>query len=93
MLAAVPTVVAIQLERPAVIPEISAAAGALLAVFGASDAALLDVVFGRSEPRGRLPVQLPRSMDEVRRGRPDVPRESSDPLFDYGDGLSLDPPR
>jgi len=93
LLAAVPTVVAIHLERPAVIPEISAAAGALLAVFGASDAALLDVVFGRSEPRGRLPVQLPRSMDEVRRGRPDVPRESSDPLFDYGDGLSLDPPR
>jgi len=93
LLAAVPTVVAIQLERPAVIPEISAAAGALLAVFGASDAALLDVVFGRSEPCGRLPVQLPRSMVEVRRGRPDVPRESSDPLFDYGDGLSLDRPQ
>jgi len=93
LLATVPTVVAIHLERPAVIPEISAAAGAVLAVFGASDAALLDVVFGRAEPRGRLPIQLPRSMDEVRRGRPDVPRESGDPLFDYGDGLSLDPPR
>ena len=97
LLAAVPTVVAIHLERPAVIPEISSAAGALLAVFGASDEALLDVVFGTAEPRGRLPVQLPRSMDDVRRGRPDVPRESADPLFDYGDGLSLhphlDPPR
>jgi beta-glucosidase len=93
LLAAVPTVVAIHLERPAVIPEISAAAGALLAVFGAGDEALLDVVFGRSDPRGRLPVQLLRSMDEVRLGRPDVPRESADPLFDYGDGLSLDPPR
>jgi beta-glucosidase len=93
LLATAPTVVAIHLERPAVIPEISAAAGAVLAVFGASDAALLDVVFGRAEPRGRLPIQLPRSMDEVRLGRPDVPRESDDPLFDYGDGLSLDPPR
>jgi beta-glucosidase len=93
LLAAVPTVVAIHLERPAVIPEISAAAGAVLAVFGASDAALLDVVFGRAAPMGRLPIQLPRSMDEVRLGRPDVPRESADPLFDYGDGLSLDPPR
>ena len=86
-----PTVVALHLERPAVIPEISEAACAVLAVFGAGDAALLDVVFGRAEPRGRLPVQLPRSMDEVRRGRPDVPRESQDPLFDYGDGLSLEP--
>jgi beta-glucosidase len=93
VLAAVPTVVAIHLERPAVIPEITEAAAAVLAVFGASDAALLDVVFGRAEPRGRLPVQLPRSMDEVRNGRPDVPWESADPLFDYGDGLSLDPPQ
>ena len=91
LLAAVPTVVAIHLERPAVIPEISAAAGALLAVYGASDTALLDVVFGSAEPRGRLPIQLPRSMDDVRRGRPDVPREAADPLFDYGDGLSLNP--
>ena len=86
-----PTVVAIHLERPAVMAEISAAASALLAVYGASDAALLDVVFGSAEPRGRLPIQLPRSMDEVRRGRPDVPRESADPLFDYGAGLSLNP--
>jgi beta-glucosidase len=92
LLSAVPTIVAIHLERPAVIPEISAAACAVLAVFGASDAALLDVVFGAAEPRGRLPIQLPRSMDDVRGGRPDVPRESADPLFDYGDGLSLDPP-
>ena len=91
LLAAVPTVVAIHLERPAVIPEIASAASAVLAVFGASDAALLDVVFGLAEPRGRLPIQLPQSMDDVRRGRPDVPRESADPLFDYGDGLSLDP--
>ncbi|HEX4291183.1 MAG TPA: glycoside hydrolase family 3 N-terminal domain-containing protein [Trebonia sp.] len=92
LLRAVPTVVAIHLERPAVIPEISSAAAAVLAVFGASDAAVLDVVFGAAEPKGRLPVQLPRSMDEVRRGRPDVPRESADPLFDYGDGLRLDLP-
>lgn len=91
LLRAVPTVVAIHLERPAVIPEISAAACAVLAVFGASDAAVLDVVFGAAEPKGRLPVQLPRSMDDVRGGRPDVPRESADPLFDYGDGLRLNP--
>jgi beta-glucosidase len=93
LLAAVPTVVAIHLERPAVIPEISEAACAVLAVFGASDAAVLDVVFGAAEPKGRLPIQLPRSMEDVRSGRPDVPRESADPLFDYGDGLSLDPAR
>jgi beta-glucosidase len=92
LLAAVPTVVALHVDRPAVIPEIAAAAGAVLAVFGASDAALLDVIFGRASPEGRLPVQLPRSMDQVIAGRPDVPREHGDPLFDFGAGLSLDPP-
>jgi beta-glucosidase len=93
LLTSVPTVMAIHLERPAVIPEISQAAAALLAVYGASDAALLDVVIGRVQPEGRLPVQLPRSMSDVLDGRPDVPRESQDPLFDFGDGLSLGPPR
>ena len=91
LLRSVPTVVALHLERPAVIPEIAEAAAALLAVYGASDAAVLDVIFGRAQSRGRLPVQLPRSMDEVRTGRPDVPRGSPNPLFDYDAGLTLGP--
>src|SRR5206468_3173801 len=45
LLNTVPTIVDIYLDRPAVIPEISAKAKGLLADFGASDAAVLDVVF------------------------------------------------
>ena len=45
-----PTVVVIHLDRPAVIPEIAAKCAALLADFGASDAALLDVIFGALRP-------------------------------------------
>ncbi len=89
LLAQVPTVVAIQLERPAVIPEIAQHAAALVACFGASDAALLDALSGRVAPQGRLPFQLPRSMAEVTAGRPDVPQESPNPLFPFGFGLSL----
>ncbi|MFF3505537.1 aldehyde dehydrogenase family protein [Streptomyces sp. NPDC003247] len=80
LLDAVPTVVAIHLERPAVVPEIADRSAALLASFGADDTALLDVVFGRARPEGQLPFQLPRSVEEVRAGRPDVPQESADPL-------------
>ncbi|MET8169040.1 glycoside hydrolase family 3 N-terminal domain-containing protein [Streptomyces sp. NPDC005329] len=87
LLDTVPTIVAIHLERPAVIPEIADRCTALLASFGADDSALLDVVFGRAQPEGRLPVQLPRSMEEVAAGRPDVPQESPDPLFPFGHGL------
>jgi beta-glucosidase len=81
-------VVDIYLDRAAVIPEIAAAAAALLADFGASDAAVLDVIFGRSAPSGRLPFELPSSMDAVRRQNPDVPRDSANPLFPFGYGLT-----
>jgi beta-glucosidase len=92
----VPTVVDISLDRAAVIPEIAAGAAALLADFGATDAALLDVVFGRTGPTGKLPFELPSSMEAVRAQLPDLPHDSRDPLFPYGHGLSYDeasPPR
>ncbi len=88
LLARAPTVVDIYLDRPAVIPEIAACSAALLANFGASDAALLDVVFGRAAPGGRLPFELPSSMAAVLRQHPDVPYDSEDPLFPFGHGLA-----
>ena len=69
-----PTIVDIYLDRPAVIPEIAQACAALLANFGASDAAVLDVIFGRFKPTATLPFELPFSMQAVREQHPDVPR-------------------
>ncbi|MFI6418741.1 glycoside hydrolase family 3 protein [Streptomyces sp. NPDC050842] len=89
LLAAVPTVVCVNLERPAVLPEIAERAAALIADFGASDEALLDVVFGRAKAEGRLPFELPRSMAAVEAARPDVPNDTADPVFAHGHGLSL----
>jgi beta-glucosidase len=83
----VPTIVDIYLDRAAVIPEIAAGAAALLADFGASDAVLVDIVFGRAEPSGMLPFELPSSMEAARTQRPDVPCDSADPLFAFGHGL------
>ncbi|MBT2544051.1 glycoside hydrolase family 3 C-terminal domain-containing protein [Streptomyces sp. ISL-44] len=85
----VPTLVCINLERAAVIPEIAARAAALIADYGASDAALLDVAFGRAVPEGRLPFELPRSMKAVEASRPDVPNDTENPVFAHGHGLSL----
>jgi beta-glucosidase len=86
----VPTVVDIYLDRAAVIPEIAQGAAAVLADFGATDAALLDVVFGRAAPSGALPFELPSSMESVLEQLPDVPHDSSDPLFPFGHGLSYE---
>ncbi|MGW0902864.1 glycoside hydrolase family 3 protein [Streptomyces sp. NPDC002853] len=89
LLDTVPTVVFLNLERAAVVPEIAERAAALLADFGASDEALLDVAFGRAQAQGRLPFELPRSMAAVDASRPDVPHDTADPLFPYGAGLDL----
>ncbi|HNB53686.1 MAG TPA: glycoside hydrolase family 3 N-terminal domain-containing protein, partial [Anaerolineales bacterium] len=88
LLAEVPTLVVLYLDRPAVIPEISAGARALLADFGASDAAVLDVLFGKARPAGKLPFELPSSMDAVRNQKADVPYDSENPLYPFGFGLS-----
>jgi beta-glucosidase len=88
LLQAVPTVVVLYLDRPAVIPEISDRAKALLAEYGASDTAVLDVVFGRACPEGKLPFELPRSMEAVRRQKADVPYDSENPLYRFGFGMS-----
>ncbi|MCA9919930.1 MAG: glycoside hydrolase family 3 C-terminal domain-containing protein [Anaerolineales bacterium] len=87
LLAKVPTIVVLYLDRPAVIPEISAAAQALLADFGASDTAVLNVIFGQAEPEGKLPFELPSSMEAVQAQRADVPQDSKDPLYPFGFGL------
>jgi len=83
----VPTVLVLYLERPAVIPELLEACEAVVAVFGVSDAAVLDILFGRARAEGRLPFELPSSMAAVREQLPDVPGDSRDPLFRAGHGL------
>jgi beta-glucosidase len=86
----VPTIVDIYLDRPAVIPEIAQQSAALLANFGASDAAVLDVIFGRFAPSGKLPFEMPASIEAVQRQKADVPYDSGDPLFPFGHGLTYD---
>jgi beta-glucosidase len=88
ILATVPTIVDIYLDRPAVIPEIASGSAALLASFGASDAAILDVICGRFAPSGALPFELPSSMETVRQQWSDVPSDSVNPLFPFGYGLT-----
>lgn len=83
----VPTIVDIYLDRPAVIPEIDTHAAALIGSFGANDAALCDIVFGKVAPTGTLPFELPSSMAAVKAQKEDLPYDSVDPLYTYGHGL------
>lgn len=87
--AAVPTVVDVLADRPAILEPIVHCAAAVTLNWGSSAAALLDVVTGAAAPQGRLPFDLPRSMAAVEASRPDVPFDTADPLFRFGHGLSL----
>ncbi len=86
--AAVPTIVTVYLDRPAILTPIRDRARALIANFGVSDAALLDVLSGRAKPQGKLPFEVPSSLEAVQAQRSDVPHDSARPLYSFRFGLS-----
>jgi beta-glucosidase len=86
--AVVPTIVTVYLDRPAILTPLKDKARALIANFGVSDAALIDVLVGRGRPEGKLPFELPSSMEAVRAQRSDVPHDSPRPLYPFGFGRS-----
>ena len=86
----VPTIFNIYLDRPAVIPDIAEASKAVIADYGANDKAACEVIFGNIGPKGKLPFELPSSMEAVANQMTDVPYDSKDPLYEYGHGLSYE---
>jgi beta-glucosidase len=85
------TVLAIYFRNPYVLDDESRLkeAGAILATFGVSDAAILEVVSGRFKPRGKLPFALARTLEAVIQNEPDVPGyPAKDTLFPLKFGLS-----
>ncbi|WP_349865080.1 glycoside hydrolase family 3 N-terminal domain-containing protein [Leifsonia sp. WHRI 6310E] len=88
--AAVPTIVDVHLDRPAILTPFVDAPAAIVANYGANARALLDVLTGAATPSGALPFDLPSSMAAVEASREDVPFDTKDPLFRFGHGLSLE---
>lgn len=89
-----PVVVVLCLDKPAVVGEFEPFADAILVSFGVQNQAVLDIVSGRAEPSGLLPMQLPSDMETVETQQEDVPRDmtcyrdSEGHLYDFAFGLS-----
>ena len=83
-----PTVVIVNMDKPVILTEFIDSVAGVLGAFGASDAALLDVVFGKAKPTGKLPFDLPGDMPSVMAQAADVPFDLADPLFKFGFGLT-----
>ncbi|MGG5259834.1 glycoside hydrolase family 3 protein [Phycicoccus avicenniae] len=86
---ACPLVVDVSLDRPAVLTPLVPLCAGLTATYGSSDAALVAALTGQVPPEGRLPFDVPVSMEAVRRHPEDVPGFGEDALFRFGDGLTL----
>ena len=80
---------AINLDRPAILTNVRDKVDVLIATFGASDAAVLDVATGQAKAEGRLPFELPSSMASVEAQDPARPDDSAAPLYPYGYGLGV----
>ena len=64
-------------------------AGAILATFGVSDAAIMDIVTGKFKPTGKLPFALANSPEAIVKQDPDAPGyPKTDTLFPFGFGLT-----
>jgi beta-glucosidase len=85
----VPTIVDIYLDRAAVIPDIAESSTALTANFGVTDELLLELLWGKYAPTGKLPFELPSSMQAVTAQLEDLPYDSENPLFPFGFGLTF----
>lgn len=86
--AKVPTIVAVYLDRPAILTNVRDKAAALIGDFGSSDDAFLDAVTGKAAPRGKLPFELPSSMAAVEAQAEDAPHDSQAPLYPIHFGLT-----
>jgi beta-glucosidase len=85
------TVLAIYFRNPYVLDDESRLkeAGAILASFGVSDTALLEVISGRFKPRGKLPFALAKTLQAVIENEPDVPGYPAvDTLYPFKFGLT-----
>lgn len=82
----VPVVVDANLERPAILTPLVDTLSALLADVGVSDEIAAEVIMGERTPDGKLPFEVPRSMEAVEASEEDVANDTDNPLFEAGFG-------
>ena len=89
-----PVLVSVNISNPMVFGEFEKEVDAIVGEFGVQVEALLDIVSGKTEPSGLLPLQMPLNMTVVEKQMEDVPhdmipyRDADGNVYDFGFGLN-----
>jgi beta-glucosidase len=89
-----PVIAVVNLSRAMVFNEFEGKVDAILARFSVGEQAVLDIISGKFEPSGLLPMQMPASMSAVERQYEDTPfdmqchGDSEGHVYDFGYGLN-----
>lgn len=89
-----PVIVLIRVSNPMVFSEFEDKAKAIVVHFGVQDQAVFEVLSGRTEPSGLLPMQMPVNMKVVEEQYEDVPHDmechvdTDGNVYDFGFGLN-----
>ena len=89
-----PVILAIAAERPMCFHEIEKSADAILIGFEVMNQAFLEIISGKAEPQGLLPMQMPKDMRTVEEQCEDLPfdmkcyKDADGNIYDYAYGLN-----
>ncbi len=87
----IPVITIVVLSRPYVLTELVELSDSVLVVYrpGVTEGAraIVDALYGDGPITGKLPVQIPRTMEQVVSQREDLPFDIDDPLYDVGYGI------
>lgn len=89
-----PVIVSMTATKPMIFNEFEKQVDGIVLNFGVSTQAVLDIISGKNEPQGLLPVQMPANMQTVEKQLEDVPydmeahKDSEGNVYDFAFGLN-----
>jgi len=89
-----PVIVSVTATKPMIFSEFEAQVDGIVLNFSVSAQAVLDIISGKSEPSGLLPLQMPLNMKTVEKQKEDVPfdmepyKDTDGNRYDFGFGLN-----
>lgn len=90
-----PVIAIVTLKNPMVMAEFESFTDAIVVEYGVNPTAVLDILTGKYEPQGLLPLQIPKDMEVVEGQKEDVPFDmdcyidSEGHSYDFGYGMNF----